>query len=126
MARQRNYRAEYARRKALEVKRSSQQGRAFDLRKARGHTNIARDNARRLYRRLPVQDIEWNALVDQAGNTSWEEIEQGLRDRLKAITEYQRGNPSYGRSLWARRNLNLSDEFYWYHIEGALSQPLVR
>lgn len=134
MSRQRDYAAEYARRKQVEVERAAAQGRPFDLSKARGHTNTARDQARTLFRRLSKHGVydentkpgeekpalTWADVITKADNTSWDEVLAALEMQQQSIRHAlgkDADNYGYGRTVYEGRNINLPIEFYWYHVD---------
>ncbi len=123
--RQRDYKAEYARRKALEAKRAQAEGREFSMARARGHGAIRPSTQRKRVMekirrmeltRAPYEDeITAEDVVELADTHGWDTIEAAL-DRQHEMNVAWLDN-NYGRAsdLWQHRDSDLPDWLYHYH-----------
>lgn len=126
MARKRrDYKAEYARRKALEQERARAEGREFSLKRARGHGQI-RESSRRATIREKVRrlnltkgayegDIDAEDVFDLADAEGWDVIEKALDDQYEASKAWTEGDYDRATEIWAHRNPDLPDWLMHYH-----------
>lgn len=121
----RNYKAEYARRKELERQRAQSEGRAFSLKRARGHGQI-RESSRRASIREKVRrlnltkapyegDVEPDDVFDLADEQGWDVVEDALDNQYAMSVAWTDGDYDRATELWSHRNPDLPDWLNHYH-----------
>lgn len=115
--RPRDYKAEYARRKAREYERARLEGRKPSLARARGHRDYVEEKERRIYWKLIRKlDIPKEDAKEPLGRYPTYALNDTLRETLEARERYmRRGDPGFGHAIWLGKNDDLPDAFYWYH-----------
>lgn len=123
--RNRDYKAEYARRKELERQRARAENREFSMSRARGHgairTSTRRERMRKKIERMeltraPYEDeISAEDVYELAGVEGWDTVEEAL-DRQHDMNQAWLDN-DYTRShiLWIGRNPDIPNWLYHYH-----------
>lgn len=113
-ARRAGYSSPYAQRIANAQRKAQSEGRTFSRREARGH---GQDTVRSLSQRTGTRPYvdkdgqQHDPIADaRAHGKSWGEIEEILRDKIRAQKDY-----AFGKANWASRDLMLDPSFYWYH-----------
>jgi hypothetical protein len=108
---ERDYAAEYARRKALH------KGDTF---KARGHGSAAKERVERQVRKMyrtakPGEEVDPKSVYDVAKEKGWDVVENALGLRKRAEDAYMSGDFERAHRLWAERNPDLPDWMFNYH-----------
>ena len=129
MARQRDYKAEYARRIANAKAKAAREGKTFDKAKARGHKSKVHERKKRLERYQPKTDRGKLYRLTRYLFIPDEEVRDAIdmgypidglidlaTDTKKAQDDWEtRGDNRRGLQNWKARDDNLSDWWYYYH-----------
>lgn len=116
--RQRDYKAEYARRKELERQRAAEQGRSFSMSRARGHgkhrilSKIERLNSTKA---AFEGDVDVNDVEELAKEEGWDVVEEALDRQADMNQAWLDNDLERAHDLWAARNEDLPDWLYHYH-----------
>lgn len=123
--RQRDYKAEYARRKELEAQRAAREGRAFSMAKARGHgalrpstqrKRMAEKIRRMELTRAPYEDeISPEDVYRLADEEGWDVVEAALDRQHEMNMAWLNNNYDLASQYWQGRNTDLPDWLYHYH-----------
>lgn len=116
----RDYKAEYARRKELEKQRARAEGRAFSLKKARGHKSDKWEAMERKVREMEATKAPWEQfntrdvyrLADEEGP---DVVFEALELRQRAAEAYEVGDLEAAKQVWLQRNPDLPEWLYHYH-----------
>lgn len=109
--RQRDYKAEYARRKQLHK---------GDIVKARGHKNKTWERMQRAVKKMEAGKAPWEqfsardvyAIADEYGP---DVVFEALELRKRAEDAYSYGRLDEAQAIWRERNPDLPDWLYHYH-----------
>ena len=123
--RKRDYKAEYARRKALEQKRAKAENREFSMARARGHgairTSTRRERLRKKIERMeltraPYEDnIDADDVFELADREGWDTVEEALNRQHDMNQAWLANDYSRSHSLWVGRNPEIPNWLYHYH-----------
>jgi hypothetical protein len=127
--RQRDYKAEYAKRIANAKAKAERDGRAFDRSKARGHKSVKHERAKRLRAYTPKTERGKLYRLARAAGIPDDEVDDAIaagypldglidlvKEKLAATEAYElRGDTRPGSQLWKSRDEYLGDWWYYYH-----------
>jgi hypothetical protein len=118
----RDYAAEYARRVARERERAAKEGRAYDVRRARGHkehreTERLKNRLRYWTRRTRTDPVAVRDAVSRLGGDApaQREVIDLLQEKAQVIEQYRGGHKEPGQERWTHRKEYLPIELYYYH-----------